>query len=132
MKGHVRRVRGKAAVVAADFEFNPTATIRSVITIGKGPLTAAKMTRANLVLDAFEGGDSLLSSPFVRKIFFPDHPIHMLEWPKLPAALPVIEFTRIRLNDAQERAVEKCSSNEEKDRHVVIIVRTDPGFACHF
>jgi hypothetical protein len=37
-------------------------------------------TCANLVPDAFKGSDSLLSSPFVRTIFFPDYPLPLRSW----------------------------------------------------
>ena len=118
----MKKVSGKAVKVAPHAQITPTAKIRSVVTIGKEELNGAETTRANLVLDAFRDGDSLLSSPFVRKIFFPNHPLHTLKWPKLPKTQPEIDFTYRKLNPSQTRAVEKCLSNEEADRHVVIVV----------
>ena len=125
-KGHVSGVSGKAARVIPYSQFN--AQIKSVITVGKEQLNDAEATRASLVLDAFRGGDSLLSSPFVRKLFFPGYPLHTLKWPQLPTSQPEIEFTYRQLNESQRMAVEKCLSNEEEDRHVVIVVSSTPSF----
>ena len=103
-------------------------SIQSVITIGKEQPTIAEATRAILVLNAFKGQDSLLSSPFVRKIFFPRYPLHTLKWPPLPMSQPNIEFAYRQLNGSQRKAVEKCLSNQEEDRHVVIVVSSTPSF----
>ena len=120
----MKNVSGRAVKVAPHTRINATAKIKSVVTIGKDELNGAETTRAILVLDAFRDGDTLLSSPFVRKIFFPDHPITMLKWPKLPKTEPKIDFTHKNLNESQTKAVEKCLSNEEEDRHVIIVVRS--------
>lgn len=97
--------------------------------MGKEELTGAEATRASLVLDAFKGLDSLLSSPFVRKIFFPDYPLHRLKWPELPGTQPEIDFAYRKLNESQRRAVEKSLSNKEEDRHVLIVVSSTPSFS---
>ena len=122
----MKRVKGKAVRVVPHAKFN--AKIRSVVTVGKEELTLAEATRASLVLDAFEGSDSLLSSPFVRKIFFPNYPLHKLKWPELPGTWPEIDFTYRELNESQRKAVEKSLSNKEEDRHVVIVVSSIPSF----
>jgi len=120
IKGHVRGVSGRAARVVPHSQF--TGKIKSVITIGKDDLTGAEATRAMLILNAFKGQDSLLSSPFARKIFFPEYPLDALQWPQLPTSEPKIEFTYRQLNGSQQNAVERCLSNKEEDRHVVIVV----------
>ena len=120
VKGHVSKVQGKAVKVTPRAQV--TAQIKSVVTIGKEELTGAEATRASLILDAFKGSNSLLSSPFVRKILFPDYPLHTLKWPELPTTKPKIDFAYRPLNASQKKAVERCLSNKEEDRHVVIIV----------
>ena len=119
-------VQGRAVKVTPHAQF--TAKIKSVVTIGKDGLTGAEASRAGLILDAFKGSESLLSSPFVRKIFFPGYPLDTLKWPKLPATQPTINFTYRPLNDSQRKAVERCLSNKEEDRHVVIVVSTTSSF----
>jgi hypothetical protein len=68
----VKGVSGKSVEVAPKTKFSETAKIEYVVTVGKEGLTIAGTSRASLVLGAFEGAGALLSSPFVRKIFFPD------------------------------------------------------------
>ena len=121
IKGHVKGVRGRTANVIPHAQF--TAKIKSITTIGKDDPTPAEASRAALVLDGFKGSGTLLSSPFVRKIFFPGHPLDTLKWPKLPTTQSKINFTYRPLNKSQKKAVEKCLSNKEEDRHVVIVVR---------
>ena len=120
IKGLVKHVNGRAVRVTAYAQ--PNTNIRSVVTIGKEGLTAAEASRASLVLGTFKASDSLLASPFVRKIFFPGYPLHTLRWPKLPTTQPNINFTYRQLNESQRKAVVRCLSNKEEDRHVVIIV----------
>ena len=122
----MKKVNGKAVRVIPHAKFN--AKIRSVVTVGKEELTVAEATRASLVLDAFKGSDSLLSSPFVRKIFFPNYPLHKLKWPELPGTQPKVDFAYRKLNESQRRAVEKSLSNKEGDRHVIIVVSSTPRF----
>lgn len=122
IKGRVKEVRGRAVTVTPHARFAATAKITSVVTVGKEDLTGAETSRADLILDAFKGGDALLTSPFVRKIFFPDYDLRTLKWPRLPMTQPKIGFTHRPLNASQRRAVEKCLSNQEQDRHVVVIV----------
>jgi len=117
----VKKVQGRAVKITPHTQF--TAKIESVVTIGKDELTGSEASRAALVLSTFKGLDPLLSSPFVRKIFFPDYPLDALKWPKLPATQPEIDFVYRTLNESQKKAVEKCLSNKEEDRHVVIVVR---------
>lgn len=124
----MKHVQGRAVRVTPQGKI--TAKITSVVTIGKDGLTGAEASRAFLVLDAFRGGDSLLASPFVRKIFFPAYPLHELKWPQSPPTKPQIDFTYRPLNESQKKAVEKCLSNKQKDRHVVVVVRTTPVFSC--
>ena len=126
IKGHVRDVTGKAVTVSSYSQFPSTAQITSVATIGKEGLTDAGSSRAGLILMTFQGRDVLLSSPFVRKIFFPEHPLDNLKWPQLPLTQPNVNFTYRQLNTSQRKAVEKCLSNSEEDRHVVIIVSQTP------
>ena len=114
------RVQGKAVQVTPHAQV--TTQIKSVVTIGKDELTGAEASRADLILGVFKGSDSLLSSPFVRKIFFPRYPFHTLKWPELPATQPNINFTHRELNGSQREAVERCLSSKEQDRHVVIVV----------
>ena len=123
----MKKVNGKAVRVIPHAKFN--AKIRSVVTVGKEELTVAEATRASLVLDAFKGSDSLLSSPFVRKIFFPNYPLHKLKWPELPGTQPKVDFAYRKLNESQRRAVEKSLSNKEGDRHVIIVVSSTPSFS---
>jgi hypothetical protein len=130
IKGHVSYASGKAVRVTPHAQVN--AQIKSVATIGKEDLTPAEATRADLILDAFKGSDSLLSSPFVRKIFFPDYPLHTLKWPELPTTQPKIDFTYRPLNPSQKKAVGRCLSNKEEDRHVVVVVSSTPVFSCPF
>lgn len=118
----MKSVNGRAVRVAPHAQISANIKINSVVTIGKEALTIAESFRANLILEAFRGGDSLLSSPFVRKIFFPKHPLDDLKWPKLPDTQPKVDFTYRSLNKSQEQAVKKCISNKPKDRHVVIVV----------
>ena len=113
---------GRAVTVTPYTQF--AANITTVATIGKEAPTGAEASRAGLILDAFKGSDSLLASPFVRKVFFPGYPLHTLKWPKLPVSQPSINFTYRQLNESQREAVERCLSNREEDRHVVIIVRS--------
>lgn len=127
IKGHVNTVQGRAVKVTPHAQF--TAPIKSVVTIGKEGLTGAEANRADLILDAFRGFNSLLSSPFVRKIFFPGYPLDTLKWPKLPSTKPKINFTYRSLNESQRKAVEKCLSNKEEDRHVVIVVSSSSSFS---
>ena len=94
-----------------------------MVTVGKDEPTGAEATRAGLILGAFKGSDSLFTSPFVRKVFFPNYPLHTLKWPELPTTQPEIGFTYRPLNKSQRKAVEKCLSNQEADRQVVIVVR---------
>ena len=122
----MKRVQGRAVKIGANVQ--PTANIESVATIGKEGLTVAEASRAALVRDAVKGSDSLLSSPFVRKIFFPGYPLNTLKWPRLPTTQPTINFTYRELNDSQCKAVERCLSNKEEDRHVVIVVSTTSPF----
>jgi len=105
-----------------------TAKIKSVITVGKEELTGAEANRASLILGAFKGSDSLFTSPFVRKVFFPNYPLDTLKWPELPTTQPEISFTYRPLNKSQRKAVEKCLSNQEADRHVVIVVSSSSSF----
>ena len=120
IKGHVNTAQGRAVRVTPHAKL--TTTIRSVVTVGKEDLTGAEATRAGLILNAFKGSDSLFSSPFVRKVFFPNYPLHTLNWPELPTTQPKISFAYRELNKSQQKAVEKCLSNKEADRHVVIVV----------
>ena len=120
IKGDVKQVQGRAVRVAPRTQF--TAKIKSVVTVGKEDLTGAEANRADLILGAFKGSDVLFSSPFVRKVFFPKYPLDTLEWPELPTTQPKITFTYRDLNKSQRKAVEKCLSNKEADRHVVIVV----------
>lgn len=113
-------VQGRAVKVTPHSQFS--ARIKSVVTIGKDDPTGAEANRANLILETFKGSDCLLSSPFVRKIFFPKFPLHTLQWPQLPATQPEINFTFRQLNQSQQTAVEKCLNNKERDRQVVIVV----------
>lgn len=126
IKGRVKQVLGKAAKVVPHTQLTAAPKVTSVVTIGKEDLTGAESSRADLILNAFKGGDALLSSPFVRKIFFPGYNLQTLRWPNLPRTQPRIRFTYRQLNGSQQRAVEKCLSNEEKDRHVVVIVNPTP------
>jgi hypothetical protein len=130
IKGHVSKVQGRAVKVTPHAQVN--AQIKSVVTIGKEDLNGAEATRADLVLGAFKGLDSLLSSPFVRKIFFPNYPLDTLKWPELPTTQPKIDFTYRPLNTSQTRAVERCLSNKEEDRHVVIVVSSAFPLSCPF
>ena len=120
IKGDVKKVQGRAVRVAPRTQF--TAKIKSVVTVGKEELTGAEASRADLILGAFKGSDVLFSSPFIRKVFFPKYPLHTLEWPEMPTTQPKITFTYRDLNKSQRKAVEKCLSNKEADRHVVIVV----------
>ena len=120
----MKEVHGKAVKVTPYSQFAVTAKITSVVTIGKDELTGAETSRADLILDAFQGGDLLLSVPFVRKIFFPGYNLRTLKWPDLPKTRAEITFTYRQLNTSQKKAVEKCLSNEEEDRHVIIIVHS--------
>jgi Cdc6-like AAA superfamily ATPase len=52
-----------------------------------------------------------------------------LKWPELPTSQPKINFTYRQLNISQRKAVEKCLSNKEEDRHVVIVVSSTPSFS---
>jgi len=124
----VKKVQGRTVHVTPHAQF--TAKIQSVVTIGKDDLTGAEATRAALILDAFKGSDSLLSSPFVRKIFFPDFPLHTLKWPELPPTQPRVDFTHRELNESQQRAVQKCLSNKEEDRLVIIVVSSTSSLSC--
>lgn len=126
----MKKVLGKSVRAVPKTEFSETARIDSVVTVGKEGPTNAEASRAGLVLDAFKGGDTLLSLPFVRKIFFPDYPLHTLQWPKLPTSQSNVSFTHRELNEAQKKAVEKCLNNKEEDRHVVIVVSSIPQFPC--
>ena len=123
----MKEVRGRAVRVSPHAKF--TAKIKSVVTVGKEELTGAEATRAGLILDAFKGSDSLLSSPFVRKVFFPNYPLHTLKWPDLPTTKPKINFTYREPNKSQRKAVERCLSNKEADRHVVIVVSSTSSFS---
>ena len=127
IKGHVRDVTGRAVKVSSHSQFPSTAKITSVVTIGKEGLNGAGSSRADLILMTFQGRDVLLSSPFVRKFFFPEYPLHTLEWPRMPPTQPKVDFTYRQLNTSQRKAVEKCLSNSEEDRHVVIIVSQTPS-----
>ena len=120
-------VQGRAVRVTPLSEFS--AKIKSVATVGKEGSTPAEANRADLILETFKGSDCLLSSPFVRKIFFPGYPLHTLQWPRLPTTQPMITFASQRLNKSQQRAVRKCLSNKEQDRHVVIVVSSTPSFS---
>lgn len=122
IKGHVRKARGRAVKVIPHAQIIASAKITSVVTIGKEALTEAESSRAGLILDAFKGGNILLTCPFVRKIFFPGYNLETLKWPDLPKTQPNISFTYRPLNESQQRAVKKCLSGEEEDRHVVVIV----------
>ena len=126
IKGHVSKVQGRAVKVTPHSQF--TAKIKSVVTVGKDALTGAETSRADLILDTFKGQGPLLSSPFVRKIFFPGYLLHTLKWPPLPMSRPMINFTYRPLNLSQRRAVEKCLSNKEEDRHVVVVVSSTSSF----
>ena len=130
IRGHVKKVQGRAVKVAPHTQF--TAKIKSVVTIGKDDLTGAEASRAALILDAFKGYDSILSSPFVRKIFFPDFPFHTLKWPEFPTTQPQLKFAYRELNGSQRRAVQKCLSNKEEDRHVVIVVSSTSSLSFLF
>jgi regulator of nonsense transcripts 1 len=123
----VSHVQGRAVKVTPHKKV--TAKIKSVITIGKEELTGAEASRAGLILEAFKGSDSLLSSPFVRKIFFPNFPLHTLKWPNLPKSQPKNTFTHRPLNVSQQKAVERCLSNKEVDRHVVVVVSPTSWFS---
>lgn len=123
----MKRVQGRAVRVTPHTQF--TSKIKSVVTIGKEELTGAEASRAGLLLGAFEGSDSLFSSPFVRKLFFPGFPLHTLKWPPLPATRPKYSFAYRELNNSQRMAVERCLSNKEKDRHVVIVVSFASSFS---
>ena len=46
----------------------------------------------------------------------------------MPPTQPRVNFTYRELNTSQRKAVEKCLSNNEEDRHVVIIVSQTPSF----
>ena len=129
-KGYAKEVKGKSVKAIPQGQFCETAKISSVVTVGKEGLSRPGIFRANLVLSAFKGSDTLLSSPFVRKIFFPDYPLSTLKWPKLPTTQPNVSFTHRELNEAQKKAVEKCLSNKEEDRHVVIVVSSISQFPC--
>ena len=132
IKGHVKKVRGKAVKISPHARFAITAKIQSVVTIGKEGLTFAESSRAALVLDAFKGGDLLLSSPFVRRIFFPNYSLDTLKWPQFPASKPGLNFTHRELNPSQENAVLKCLGNKKKDRDVVIIVSPSSPMSQRF
>ena len=123
----MKNVEGRAVLVTPRTQF--TANIESVATIGKEDLTRAEASRASLILSTFEGSDSLFSSPFVRKIFFPDYPLHTLKWPESPATQPNINFTYRPLNESQRKAVKRCLSNKVEDRHVVIVVGSLSSFS---
>ena len=122
----MKSVKGRAVTVTPQAQFS--ANIESVATIGKEGLTGAELSRAGLILDAFKGSDSLLSSPFVRKIFFPGYPLDTLKWPELITTQPTINFAYRKLNESQRKAVERCLSNKEEDRHVVIVVSSTSSF----
>jgi hypothetical protein len=122
VKGHVNSVQGRAVRVTPQAQLDSAVKITSVVTIGKEELNDAETSRASLVLDAFKGGDSLLSSPFVRKTFFPGYPLDTLNWPPLPTTQPKVNFSYKALNLSQRMAVVKALSNEEVDRQVVIVV----------
>ena len=123
----MKKVDGKAVKVAPHAKF--TAKIKSIVTIGKEELNGAETSRANLILETFKGRDPLLSSPFVRKIFFPGYDLDTLKWPELPTSEPKLEFTYRPLNKSQRKAVEKCLSNNEEDRHVIVVVSPSPSFS---
>jgi len=118
----VGEIHGRAVVVTTPTQLAATTKITSVVTIGKDDPTRAETSRVSLILDAFKGGDMLLTAPFIRKIFFPDYPLEKLKWPALPTTHPRVNFTYRQLNKSQRTAVEKCLSNKDEDRHVVIIV----------
>lgn len=123
MEGCVERAKGKSVrIVPQTGDFDTTAVIRFVTTVGKEGLTTAGKSRANLVLVTFQGSDVLLTSPFVRMVFFPDFPLYELDWPELPPFEPSINLAHLSLNVGQIEAIEKCLSNEEDDRLVVVIV----------
>ena len=122
----MKRAGGRSVTVAAHAQ--PATNIRSVATIGKDGLTVAEASRADVILSAFKGSNSLLSNPFVRKIFFPGYPLHTLKWPGLPTTQPNINFTHQELNESQLKAVERCLSSKEEDRHVVIVVSSISSF----
>ena len=128
IKGHVSKVQGRTVKVTPHSQF--TAKITSVVTIGKEELNGAETSRANLILNTFKGYDNLLSSPFIRRIFFPGYPLHTLKWPTLPTSQPRINFTYRPLNSSQQKAVERCLSNKEEDRHVIIVVSSPPPVFC--
>ena len=123
------KVRGRAVKVTPHAQVQFTTKIESVVTIGKDDLTDAQASRADLILDAFKGSNLLLTNPFVRKIFFPNFPLDTLKWPKLPSTQPTINFSYRELNRSQRKAVEKCLSNNEEDRHVIIIVNSSSSFS---
>jgi regulator of nonsense transcripts 1 len=125
----VKKVQGKAVQVTPHAQFIATAKITSVVTIGKEELTGAQTSRADLTLDAFKGGDALLATPFVRKIFFPEYPLQKLKWPTLPVTQPKTAVSYRQLNPSQERAMEKSLSNKEEDRLVVIVVSSSSSLS---
>jgi len=130
IKGHVSTVQGRTVRVTPHAQL--TAKIKSVVTVGKEDLTGAEATRAGLILDAFKGSDSIFSSPFVRKVFFPNYPLHTLKWPELPTTQPKVTFSNREPNKSQRKAVQKCLSNKEEDRHVVIVVSSSCSFYFPF
>lgn len=129
--GRVGEICGRAVVVTTPTQLAATTKITSVVTIGKENPTRAEASRVSLILDAFKGGDKLLAAPFIRKIFFPGYPLEELKWPDLPTTHPRIISSYQQLNRSQRTAVEKCLSNKEEDRLVVIIVSSFTSLFHH-
>ncbi|KAF9786645.1 hypothetical protein BJ322DRAFT_1184348 [Thelephora terrestris] len=101
--GSLRTSTSVSKLTKANSKVAETAKIEYVVTVGKEGLTIAGTSRASLVLGAFEGAGALLSSPF------------------MPKTQPKINFTYRPLNAPQRKAGEKCLSNEEEDRRVVVV-----------
>ncbi|KAI6030237.1 P-loop containing nucleoside triphosphate hydrolase protein, partial [Pisolithus marmoratus] len=98
--------------------------IRSVTTVGKADLTSAEAYRESIILAILKGESTLLSYPFFKAIWLPNDPIR---WPQSDDPKPEIPICcqDLRVNDSQQRAIEKILSVSDRDR--VVLIQGPPG-----
>lgn len=122
--GWATHVNGRSATVSLKNAFHGS-RILSVTTFGREALTNAESMRNDVVMEALQGANGIMRSPFVRRIWFPSE---IASWAGVPSSpLPVSLYfpgTR-KLNPSQERAVNVILSHHDADR--VALIHGPPG-----
>ncbi|KAH9917840.1 uncharacterized protein B0H18DRAFT_687078 [Fomitopsis serialis] len=119
-QGRVNEVHGRSARISIHKPVAASATIKSIVTIGKDPPTYAESERDLIVLSVLQRTLPFFQQPIVHKIFDQSSPGR----PREPNTSDYeIHLAGRRLNDSQAAAVDRIISDDPDDQICLVLGR---------